>query len=103
MEVTAFPEGGVENVVAEFEDRIASELRGMDAADTGSIDGVLKEIDGTENFSAIGGNTAVAVSLAAAKAAASSYNMPLYQFLGGNFACGIPYPLGNMINGGTRR
>ena len=101
MEVTAFPEGGVEKVVAEFEDRIASELRGMDAADTGSIDGVLKEIDGTENFSAIGGNTAVAVSLAAAKAAASSYNMPLYQFLGGNFACGIPYPLGNMINGGA--
>ena len=100
MEVTAFPEGGVERVVAEF-DAITSELIGMDASDTKSIDEILKEVDGTENFSLIGGNTAVAVSLAAAKAAASSYNMPLYQFLGGNFACELPYPLGNMINGGA--
>ena len=52
-------------------------------------------------MSAIGGNTTVAVSMAAAKAAAMSYNLPLYNFLGGNFIKEIPYPLGNMMNGGA--
>jgi enolase len=73
----------------------------MDAEELQDIDMVLKEIDGTENLSSIGGNTTVAVSMAVAKAAASSYNMPLYKFLGGNMKTEIPYPLGNMINGGA--
>lgn len=99
-EVVAFPEGGVDKVISELEDVISSELIGMDAEYLEDIDLILKEIDGTENLSNIGGNTIVAVSMAAAKAAASSYNLPLYKFLGGNFATSIPYPLGNMINGG---
>ena len=61
----------------------------------------LRKIDGTDNLSAIGGNTTVAVSMAAAKAAAMSYSLPLYNFLGGNFVKEIPYPLGNMMNGGA--
>lgn len=100
-EVVAFPEGGVDKIIGEVEDIISSELIGMDAEDLQDIDMVLKEIDGTENLSSIGGNTTVAVSMAVAKAGASSYNMPLYKFLGGNMKTEIPYPLGNMINGGA--
>ena len=100
-EVTSFPEGGVSQVITEVEDLISSELIGMAAEDIEDIDEILKEIDGTDNLSAIGGNTTVAVSMAAAKAAAVSYNLPLYNFLGGNFKKEIPYPLGNMMNGGA--
>jgi enolase len=100
-EVVAFPEGGVDKIIGEVEDIISSELIGMDAEDLKEIDLVLKEIDGTENLASIGGNTTVAVSMATAKAAASSYNMPLYKFLGGNMQTEIPFPLGNMINGGA--
>ncbi len=100
-EVVAFPAGGVDKIIGEVEDIISSELIGMDAEDLNEIDLVLKEIDGTENLSSIGGNTTVAVSMATAKAAAASYNMSLYRFLGGNMAHEIPYPLGNMINGGA--
>ncbi|MGF7118199.1 phosphopyruvate hydratase [Methanobacterium oryzae] len=100
-EVTAFPEGGVDKIISEVEDIISSELIGMDAEDLNDIDMILKEIDGTPNLSSIGGNTIVAVSMATAKAAAASYNMPLYKFLGGNMKNEIPYPLGNMINGGA--
>ncbi len=100
-EVKSFPEGGVDKVIGEVEDVISSELIGMDAEYLSDIDLVLKEIDGTDNMSAIGGNTSVAVSMAAAKAAAASYNLPLYKFLGGNMKNELPYPLGNMMNGGA--
>ena len=100
-EVKSFPEGGVDKVIGEVEDVISSELIGMDAEYLSDIDLVLKEIDGTDNMSAIGGNTSVAVSMAAAKAAAASYNLPLYKFLGGNMKNELPYPLGNTMNGGA--
>ncbi len=100
-EVVSFPEGGVDVIVSEIEDIIASELIGMDAEDIATIDEVLREVDGTDNLSAIGGNTTVAVSMAVAKAAAASYNMPLYKFLGGNLVNELPFPLGNMMNGGA--
>ena len=100
-EVVSFPQGGVDKIISEVEDVISSELIGMDAEDIADIDLVLKEIDGTDNMSAIGGNTTVAVSMAAAKAAAASYNLPLYKFLGGSLKNEIPYPLGNMMNGGA--
>jgi len=100
-EVVSFPEGGVDKIIGEVEEIISSELIGMDAEDLKDIDMILKEIDGTDDLSALGGNTIVAVSMATAKAAASSYNMPLYRFLGGNMPDEIPYPLGNMINGGA--
>ena len=100
-EVVSFPEGGVDQVISEVEDIISSELIGMAAEDIEDIDEVLREIDGTDNLSAIGGNTSVAVSMAAAKAAAMSFGLPLYSFLGGNFIHEMPYPLGNMMNGGA--
>ncbi|MGN1186093.1 MAG: phosphopyruvate hydratase [Methanobrevibacter wolinii] len=100
-EVASYPEGGVDEVISEVEDVISSELIGMDAEYLNDIDLVLKELDGTDNMSAIGGNTSVAVSMAAAKAAAASYSMPLFKFLGGNMVNEIPFPLGNMMNGGA--
>lgn len=100
-EVASFPEGGVDKVINDVEDLISSEIIGMEAEDLREIDNVLRELDATDNFSTIGGNTAVAVSMATAKAAASSYNLPLYKFLGGIMPTSIPYPLGNMINGGA--
>ncbi len=100
-EVVAFPENNVDKAIVEVTENIAPELIGIDAEEQEIIDSILKEIDGTENFSNIGGNTAVAVSLACAKAAASSYGMSLYQYIGGAFACEIPLPLGNVIGGGA--
>ena len=100
-EVVFFPDGGVDVVVREMEDFIASELIGMDANDINTIDEVLKEIDGTDNLAAIGGNTTVAISMAVAKAAAQSYNMPLYKYIGGHLVNELPFPLGNMMNGGA--
>jgi enolase len=99
-EVTAFPEHGLDKI-GEIEETIAKEIIGICAEEINTIDGILKEIDGTDNLSYLGGNVIVAVSMAAAKAAASSYNLPLYSFLGGNMKKEIPYPLGNMINGGA--
>ena len=100
-EVTSFSEDGIDNVINDFGSRVAPELVGIAAEDTTLIDTILKEIDGTDNLSSLGGNIIVAISLATAKAAASSYTMPLYSFLGGNMKNEIPYPLGNMINGGA--
>lgn len=99
-EVVAFPEG-VDDLIQDFKEEVVSELFGIDTADTQLVDSIMKEADGTENLSSLGGNITVAVSLAAAKAAASSYNLPLYRFLGGNLINELPYPLGNMINGGA--
>ena len=62
-EVVSFPEGGVDAILSEAEDIIYSELIGMDAEDIVTIDEILREVDGTENLSAIGGNTTVAVSI----------------------------------------
>ncbi|RLF57579.1 MAG: phosphopyruvate hydratase, partial [Thermoplasmata archaeon] len=85
-EVVAFPEGGVEKSILEIEETLAPELIGMYAEEQEVIDKIIKEVDGTSNFSNIGGNAAVAVSLANAKAAASSHNLSLFQYIGGAFS-----------------
>ena len=76
-------------------------LVGMDSADQECFDAQLRDIDGTENFSAIGANIAVALSLANAKAAASALGLPLFRYLGGAFTNEMPLPLGNVIGGGA--
>jgi enolase len=76
-------------------------LIGMDSCDQEGFDEQLRDIDGTADFSEIGANVAVALSLANAKAAASSMDLPLFRYLGGAFAKELPLPLGNVIGGGA--
>jgi len=81
--------------------RLIPELIGLDSKDQRCFDETLHEIDGTDNLSGIGANVAVALSLANAKAAASSLDMELFQYLGGAFCSQTPLPLGNVIGGGA--
>ncbi len=79
--------------VSEVDEIIGPELIGFDASEQELIDSYLWEIDGTEDFSHIGANTALAVSVAAAKAAASVKRMPLYSYIGGTFTTELPVPI----------
>jgi enolase len=99
-EAIPFPEIGVEAAIKKVQDLISPEIIGLCADEQEEIDAILHEIDGTENFRNIGGNTAYAISLAAANAAASSYCLPLFQYLGGTLVSRLPYPLGNVMGGG---
>jgi enolase len=81
--------------------RLIPSLIGEDAADQVGFDELLREIDGTPDFSSIGANVSTALSLANARAAASSRGLPLFRYLGGIFVTGIPLPLGNVIGGGA--
>jgi enolase len=100
FEVHSYPNGNVDQAITKFENELAPVLIGMDVDNQELIDQTLKDIDGTSNFSNIGGNTSVVISLAAAKASSSSNGVPLYQHLGQN-PNSIPYPLGNIIGGGA--
>jgi enolase len=99
-EVTSYPQGGVDKAIVKVEELVVPELIGMDAEEQTEIDALLHEIDGTENFGKIGGNTAFAISLATAEAAATSYGLPIFQHLAGYLATELPYPLGNVLGGG---
>ena len=99
-EVASYPQGGVDQALKKIDELIAPELAGLNADFQEEIDSALHEIDGTTNFKNIGGNTAFAVSLANVEAAANSHGLLLFQFLGGNNANTLPYPLGNTISGG---
>jgi enolase len=99
-EVASYPQGGVDKAITKVEEMIVPELIGMDAEEQTEIDALLHEIDGTENFGKVGGNTAFAISLATAEAAATSYGLPLFQHLAGYLASELPYPLGNVLGGG---
>ncbi len=99
-EVVSYPEGGVDAAITKLEELIAPELIGMDAEEQNEIDALLHEIDETENFGNVGGNTVFAISLATAEAAATSYDLPLFQYLSGYLANELPYPLGNVLGGG---
>jgi len=80
---------------------IADNLIGINPYDQGLVDGIMKEIDGTENYSSLGANAVLGVSMAVARAAAKSLGMPLYRYLGGSNALVIPTPMLNIINGGS--
>ena len=100
-EVIYYPQGGVEAAIKKIDDLVAPELAGLNSDFQEEIDSTLHEIDGTTDFKNIGGNTAFAISLANAEAAANSHSLLLFQFLGGNAATTLPYPLGNCISGGA--
>lgn len=99
-EVVYYPKGDVDAAVEIVERLIAPRLVGMNANEQEEIDNLLHEIDGTENFGRIGGNTAYAVSLCAAKATSDSYHELLYEYLGGYLSYELPFPLGNVLSGG---
>jgi enolase len=91
---------GVLKAVKNVNDIIASKLKGMDVRRQMEIDRAMIDLDGTEKKSRLGGNAIVGVSLAAAKAAATASNLPLYKYIGGPRAHILPVPLLNYINGG---
>ena len=99
-EVVSYPEGGVDAALRKMDELIIPELIGMDAEEQREVDALLHEIDETDDFSNIGGNTVFAVSMATADAAATSYGTDLFQHLSGYLANELPYPLGNVLGGG---
>src|SRR5438477_1060291 len=92
---------GVRTAVENVRSRIAPRLMGMDAADQEGLDRLMIELDGTPAKKSLGANAILGVSLAAARAAAMSFGIPLYRYLGGVNARTLPVPLMNILNGGA--
>lgn len=92
---------GVLKAVNNVNTEISEALMGLDVIDQSLIDQELILLDGTENKSRLGANAILAVSLAAAKAAADDCSLPLYRYLGGAASMSMPVPLMNLINGGA--
>ncbi|MEE8816891.1 MAG: phosphopyruvate hydratase [Lachnospiraceae bacterium] len=92
---------GVTKAVDNINNLIAPALVGVDASDTYAVDKVMLDLDGTKDKSKLGANAILAVSIAAAKAAALSLDIPLYRFLGGVQADTLPVPMMNILNGGV--
>ncbi len=92
---------GVQQAVDNVHNVLAPELVGMDAVNQQEIDRIMIDLDGSTNKSKLGANAILGVSLATAKAAASSLGLPLYRYLGGPLASLLPVPMMNVINGGS--
>ena len=99
-EVAYYPQGGVDQAIKKVEDLVTQEIVGLNANFQEEIDRTLRDVDGSKDFKVIGGNAAFAISLAVAEAAANSNGSLLFQYLGGQMAHELPYPLGNVISGG---
>jgi len=92
---------GVQQAVSAIEDEIAPEIIGIDASDQRLIDMTMIDLDGTPNKARLGANALLGVSLAAAKAAALSAELPLFRYVGGANAYLLPVPMMNILNGGA--
>jgi enolase len=92
---------GVRQAVKNVTEKILPALRGVDALDQLTVDGIMLKLDGTETKSKLGANAILAVSLANAKAAAAHVGLPLFKYLGGPNAKVLPVPMANVINGGA--
>lgn len=92
---------GVLKAVANVNEKIAPELKGLDVFEQNMIDRTLISLDGTENKGNLGANAILGVSLAVAKAAAQESRQPLYRYIGGVNANTLPIPMMNIINGGS--
>lgn len=92
---------GVLQAVNNVNTLIATELEGMLVTEQVEVDSALLELDGTENKGKLGANAILGVSLAVAKAAANSLELPLYRYIGGVNARTLPVPLMNILNGGS--
>jgi enolase len=92
---------GVLNAVGNINTEISEAIMGLDASEQAYIDGLLIELDGTENKARLGANAMLAVSMAVARAAAEESGLPLYRYFGGSGAMSLPVPMMNVINGGA--
>nr|WP_294941515.1 phosphopyruvate hydratase [uncultured Mucilaginibacter sp.] len=92
---------GVLKAVANVNDKIAAELKGVDVFEQNLIDKIMIDLDGTENKGNLGANAILGVSLAVAKAAAQESRQPLYRYIGGVNANTLPIPMMNIVNGGS--
>jgi enolase len=92
---------GARKAVQNVEETIGPALRGMEATDQLAVDARMLELDGTPNKAHLGANAILAVSMATARAAATSVGMPLYRYLGGPLSRVLPVPMMNIINGGA--
>ena len=92
---------GVTKAVENVNDKIAYEIEGLDVLDQTLIDETLLKLDGTPNKSNLGANALLAVSMAAARAAAAFLEVPLYRYIGGANAKTLPVPMMNILNGGA--
>jgi len=91
---------GVLTACENVNNRIAEALVGMSPFNQAEVDVMMKELDGTDNYSNLGANAVLGVSMAVARAAANSLKVPLYRYLGGANAVVMPVPMLNIINGG---
>jgi enolase len=91
---------GVLQAVENVNGEVAEAVAGLDARDQELLDATLLDLDGTPNKARLGANALLAVSMAAAKAAAASANLPLFRYLGGASAHVLPVPMMNILNGG---
>ena len=92
---------GVQRAVQNINGEITTAIRGMDVAGQAALDRTLISLDGTPNKSRLGANAILAVSLAAAHAAAAEARLPLWRYLGGDSAHVLPVPMMNVLNGGA--
>ena len=92
---------GVLKAVENVNSHIAEAVIGLDAFDQKALDDEMRELDGTDNYSNLGANAVLGVSMAVARAAAKSLDVPLYRYLGGANATVLPVPMFNIINGGA--
>ncbi|MBR2672594.1 MAG: phosphopyruvate hydratase [Oscillospiraceae bacterium] len=92
---------GVKKAVENINKVIAPAIIGIDASDTYAVDAAMLKADGTKDKSNLGANAILAVSIAAARAAANSLGIPLYRFIGGVQATKLPVPMMNILNGGA--
>jgi len=92
---------GVQQAVLAVEDEITPEILGIDASEQRIIDQVMIDLDGTPNKSRLGANAILGVSLAVARAAADSADLPLFRYVGGPNAHTLPVPMMNILNGGA--
>ena len=91
---------GVLKAVLNVNTTISDELLGLSPFNQAEVDATMKDIDGTDNYSNLGANAVLGVSMAVARAAAASLKIPLYRYLGGTNAMTMPVPMFNIINGG---
>src|SRR6516225_12327980 len=92
---------GVLKAVANVNNIIAEKVLGWEVADQSGLDQLLIDLDGTANKSKLGANAMLAVSMAAAKAAAQEAGLPLFRYVGGTNAKTLPIPMMNILNGGA--